>query len=336
MKRTGDILLKSYAVSEELFDKILLAGYQIKTIADDEEFYNYKFGYDEKTVIAYDGFKTMIMLECVLNEHYPLNKRITYWKQVIVHKKMDGEIIEKDEVEDEVRGSDAYNYIRGVALKHYTEKEYKARLHMFEAEYDPSQAQYHFMLFDRANKIIRYDNCYKWDINGAYCDALCEIFPKAAPSIRAIHNMRKQHPEFKKYFNYYCGMLPHRGARKTYNWIVQRTTRILLDGIEKSGGDLIYANTDGFIVQNPKNILPHSTVLGEYKLEYSGPVWTYFDNNYQCYQLENGEIKGSLMKSVRDKIDLPHNTVVHYTKTHIGPKVGGTYIAENITTEVLK
>ena len=336
MKRTGDILLKSYVVSEELFNSILGAGYEIKTIADDEEFYNYKFGYDEKTIIAYDGFKCMIMLECVLNEHYPLNKRTTYWKQVIVRKQLNGETMGDEKVVDEVRGSDAYNYIRGVILQHYTEKEYSARLKMFEADYDAELAQYHFMLYDRPNKIIKYDNCYKWDINGAHNDALCEIFPKAAQAIRAIYNMRKEHPEFKLYINYYCGMLIHRSHRKTYNWIVQRTTNILLKGIELANGDLLYANTDGFIIQNPKYIIPNSTNLGEYKLEYCGPVWTYFDKNYQCFQLENGEIKGSVLCDVRSLIDLPNKQIVHYDREHIGPIKGGSYRAINITTEVLE
>jgi hypothetical protein len=335
MKRTGDILLKTYAVSEEVFNNILAAGYSIKIITDDDEFYNYKFGYDEKTVIAYDGFKCMIMLECILNEHYPLKTRPTYWKQVIVRKELSDEVVNDENTIDAVRGSDAYNYIRGVILQHYTADEYTARLKMFEADYNADLAQYHFMLFDKPKKVIRYDNCYKWDINGAHNDALCEIFPKAAPAIRTIYNMRKQHPEFKIYINYYCGMLPHRNHRKTYNWIVQRTTNLLLKGIELADGDLLYANTDGFIVQNPKHIIPNSTTLGEYKLEYSGPVWTYFDNNYQCFQLETGEIKGSVLHEVRHLIDLPNNQVVHYDREHIGPQKGGSYRAINIATEVL-
>lgn len=328
MKRTGNILLKSYSVTEEVFDEILLAGYDVRLVTDKDEFYDYKFGYDEKTAIAYDGLKCMIMLECILNEHAPLDTHINYWKQCIVYKNID----QTDNVQEEINGADAYKKVKSIICQHYTDYGYKKRLSMFEAEYEEEKAQYHFLLLDRLGKITKYDNCYKWDINGAHNDALCEIFPDAAEDIRKMYEERKIHPENKKYTNYYCGMLCPKGHRKTYNWIIQRTTEILLKGIEMAGGDLIYANTDGFIIQNPTNILPHSPELGKYKLEYQGAVWVYHDLNYQCYQLETKEIKGSILNSVRNKIDLPNKVVVHYDRV----KKGNTYIAENITTEVLK
>ena len=326
MKKYGDILLKTYSVSEEKFDEILLAGYTIKIVADGNEFYNYKFGYPEKTVIVYDGLKCMIMLECVLNEHIKLDTQINYWKQCIVYKNIQQEAA----AEEEVRGIDALKFMTSLFYKYYTKEEYQARLNMFQAHYNESLAQYHFLLLDRVGKITRYNNCYKWDINGAHNDALCEIFPKAAAELTTLYKTRKQFPQIKKYVNYYVGLLTH-GHRGTYNWIVQRTTNLLLKGIELADGDLLYANTDGFIVQNPKHIIPNSTALGEYKLEYSGPVWIYHDKNYQCFQLESGEIKGTILKSVRDDIDLPNNKVVHYD---IYQK-GATRKAINITTEVL-
>lgn len=329
MKRTGDILLKSYSVSVEIFDEILLAGYDVRLVPDKDEFYDYKFGYDEKTAIVYDGLKCMIMLECILNEHAPLDTHINYWKQCIVYKNMEPE--DGVDITAEINGADAYRVMKSVICDYYTDYMYKKRLSMFEAEYDEAKAQYHFLLLDRIGKIVRYDNCYKWDINGAHNAALCEIFPEAAPAITKMYEERKLHPENKKYVNYYCGMLCPKGYRKTYNWIVQRTTDILLRGIDEAGGDLIYANTDGFIIQNPTNILPHTTELGGFKLEYVGPVWVYHDKNYQCYQLETKEIKGNVLNSVRDKLDLPNGVVVHYDRM----KKGNTYIAENIKVEVL-
>ena len=248
MKRTGSILLKSYSVSEEIFDEILLAGYDVRLVPDKDEFYEYKFGYDEKTAIVYDGLKCMIMLECILNEHSPLDTQITYWKQCIVYKNIE----QVSDVEDEVNGATAYRYMKSLINEYYTDAEFKKRMSMFEADYDEGLAQYHFLLFNKPGKISRYDNCYKWDINGAHNDALCEIFPKAAKAITKMYELRKIQPNNKKYINYFVGMMVPMGHRKTYNWIVQRTTKLLLDGINAAGGDLIYANTDGFIIQNPK------------------------------------------------------------------------------------
>ena len=328
MKRYGTKLLKSYSVSEELFDEILNAGYTVKIVSNQDEFNDYKYGYPEKTVIVYDGFKNMILLECVLNEHYPLNMRLTHWKQCILHKNITQDI----ECEEELRGGDVYKQMKAIICKYYSKEEYEECLKAHEAEYDDELAQYHFSMFEKEDTIIKYEDCYKWDINGAHNAALCEIFPKAAGAIGMMYQERKEDPKYKKYVNYYCGMLVHKNHRKSYNWIVQRTTQILLNGINEVGGTLLYANTDGFLVQHPEKIIPHSTKLDEFKLEYQGPVWFYYDKNYQCFQTGAGEIKGSILKSVRDKLDLPNGQVVHYDKVKIAEN---SYIAKNVQTEVL-
>lgn len=327
MKPYGSKLLPAYSVSEELFYKILGAGYKVKIVANAEEFNQYKYGYPEKTVIVYDGFKNMILLECVLNEHYPLNIRLTHWKQCILHK----DLTQNIQCEEDINGGMAYNYINKMLQRYYSDDEIEECLKAHEAEYNDDLKQYHFSIYEKTGYIVRYEDCYKWDINGAHNDALCEIFPKAADSIRYMYQTRKKYPVNKKYVNYYCGMLAQKGYRKTYNWIIQRTTKLLLDGITAAGGTLLYANTDGFLIQHPNKILEHSTKLGEFKLEYQGPAWFYYDTNYQCFQMENGEIKGTLLQSVRDNIDLPNMKVVHYDRK----KVGDSYIADNIRTEVL-
>lgn len=323
----NNIQLKAYSVSEELFDEILNYGYRVEIIHDEEKFNKYKTGYYERTIIRYDGYKTMILLECVLNEHYPLNRRVEAWKQCILHKNM----TQINACEDDINGGMAYMKMRSIIMAHYTKDEFEACLAAHEADENPNLSQYHFQLYEGMNKIIRYDNCYKWDINGAHNDALCEIFPKAANDIKMMFETRKQNPSNKKYVNYFVGMLAKKGHRKTYNWIVQRTTKILLDGINKAGGLLLYANTDGFMVQCPNKILTHSTKLGEFKQEYCGTAWFYFDTNYQCFQLENKEITGTVLCSVRNKIDLPNNKVVHYQKV----KRGNAYVAENVVEEVV-
>jgi hypothetical protein len=327
MKQYGTKLLPAYSVSEELFDEILAGGYTIKLVEDPNEFNTYKYGYPEKTVIVYDGFKNMILLECVLNEHYPLNIRLTHWKQCILHK----DITQDIRCEEDINGGQAYNYMKSLICHYYSEDEYNKCLKDHEAEYNEELAQYHFSMFEKTGHIFRYENCYKWDINGAHNDALCEIFPKAAAAITVMFQQRKKYPVNKKYVNYYCGMLASKGHRGTYNWIIQRTTKLLLDGINKAGGTLLYANTDGFLIQHPDHIIPHSIKLGEFKLEYQGPVWFYYDKNYNCFQLDNGEIKGTPLLTVRKLIDLPNRKVVHYDRV----KKGDVFIAENIEMEVL-
>ena len=327
MKQYGTKLLPAYSASEELFDEILTAGYEVSVITNKDEFNVYKYGYPQKTVIMYDGFKTMILLECVLNEHYPLNVRLTHWKQCILHK----DITQDIRCGEDINGGTAYNFMKALICRYYSDEEYKECLRKHQAEYDDELSQYHFSIYEKMGVIVKYDDCYKWDINGAHNDALCEIFPKAAPAIRYMYQQRKQNPVNKKYVNYYCGMLAQKGYRGTYNWIIQRTTRLLLSGINEAGGTLLYANTDGFLVQHPDRILTHSTKLGEFKLEYQGPTWFYYDRNYQCFQTNTGEVKGTLLQVVRDKLDLPNKQVVHYDRK----KQGDTYVAENIRTEVL-
>lgn len=327
--KKGKIQLKPYSLTEELFDEILSAGYNVKVITNAEEFNTYKFGYEKKRTIVYDGFKTAILLECVLNEHFPLkDTEITHWKQCIIHK----DINQKTPCEKDTDGSHATNYIRQLICNYYSREDYYKCLKSHTADYNDDLKQYHFSMYEESGVVIKYDNCYKWDINGAHTDALCEIFPKAASAIRKLHDERKINPINKKYINYYVGTLASTGYRDTYNWIVQRTTQKLLEGINVVGGDLLYANTDGFMVRNPENLLPHSTQLGEFKLEYEGTSWFYYDKNYSCFQLETGEIKGSCLCSVRKYIDLPRGQVVHYERKKIYENI---VIAENITKEVL-
>ena len=120
----------------------------------------------------------------------------------------------------------------------------------------------------------------------------------------------------------------------TYWYIVDRTTRKLFEAIHKVDGRIVYANTDGFCVQYPKNILPTSQELGDFKEEYKGVVY-YFNNNkqspYVLYQFGN-ELKGSCMTAMRQYIDLSKGQVVYYKRV----KYGHSYKAENIIKETVK
>ena len=140
---------------------------------------------------------------------------------------------------------------------------------------------------------------------------------KAKEKFIELHKQRKQKPEIKKWFNYFVGMLTVKGYRKTYNWIVQRTNTKLMELWNKLGGLVVYGNTDGIILKDPKTTIPHSSALGEFKLEYHGTVYTYAGKNYWIFQYENQgklETTGSLPVSLRDKVDLPKGQVVSYDR----------------------
>jgi hypothetical protein len=193
---------------------------------------------------------------------------------------------------------------------------------MFEAEKDINLIQQHYNYPAPNNTIVKLTNTFKFDINGAHTDALCEIFPRAKDKLIGMYLKRKKNPVFKQYPNLYVGMLAQKSKEmrqkgipakyeKTYNWIVQRTSRMLLNAMDAVGGLPVYVNTDGFIVQNPQNLLTHSKNLGEFKLEFSGDTYVYSDKNYIVYQTGD-EKKGTCFTSVREDIDLSIGQVVHY------------------------
>jgi hypothetical protein len=223
-------------------------------------------------------------------------------------------------------GSKAKAYITKVLKTVYTDAEIDERLRMFEAEKDMNLIQQHYNYPAPDNTIIKLTNTFKFDINGAHTDALCEIFPKAKDKLIGMYLKRKKNPVFKQYPNLYVGMLAQKSKEmrkagipgkyeKTYNWIVQRTSRMLLAAMDTVKGCPIYVNTDGFIVQNPESLLTPSKNLGEFKLEFSGDTYVYSDKNYIIYQTGD-EKKGSCFTAVRNDIDLSKGQVVHYdTKT---------------------
>lgn len=229
----------------------------------------------------------------------------------------------KEPVEEVITGTYAYNYIMKILKKHYSDEEIDECFNSHTAEYDRNNIQYHYFASafdDTADTVItEYENCYKWDINGAHCDAICEIFPKAYNDIKKLYDQRKIHPKYKKFVNFFVGAMCIRGHRPTYNWVVQRTNGILQEAINYTYGinsQLVYANTDGFIIQNPENFINNSTELGFFKLEYAGTVQVAESNNYWIYQAGD-EIKGSMPLQLRDKVDLRIGKTITYETKHI-------------------
>lgn len=307
-----EIVLCKFDINESLFDTIInsMGDYVIKV----DNIENYFKGCHDKLNIYYDGNSCAVLQECLLRYFANDNEPVSDWKQCIIRKTPN----QTNLIVKGVDGSRAWTYMSAMLKKYYTSKEFDERLKMFQSDYDANKIQIHYQYMeDDTLNIVKFDDCVKYDINGAHNDALIEIFPKAKELLMMLYNRRKEIPIYKAYVNYFVGMLCRKGYRKTYNWIVQRTTAKLSSAIDFVGGELLYANTDGFMVSKPQNKLSTSMNLGDFKLEYEGTSYIYSGDNYWCYQItKNGkkDITGNILYSVRDLIDLEKNTVVKYDR----------------------
>lgn len=300
-------VLRRYDVCESVFDDILQTMQsRIEIVENISEYFT---GYQPKHKIYYDNKEYLIIREHLLayfadfsDEDY---QNVEDWRQVIVRKAEQPQTYQKS-----IDGSRAYKQMKGVLLNYYTEEEFDKQLKAHSAEKDLNNIQYHFQYPSR-DMVLQHSNCVKYDINGAHHDALIEIFPRAKEELESMFARRKEEPILKAYVNYFVGMLCRKGYRGTYNWIVQRTTKMLKTAMDEVGGTLVYANTDGFMVSDPESKLKHSTELGKFKLEFEGTAYTYQDKNYWCYQTDK-ETKGSIRYSVRDQLNLKNGEVIHY------------------------
>ena len=312
--------LKRLVVRSDVFKNFLETyKYRIETVPD---LYKYFYGYyKDRKSIKYNGKDTLICQEYQIYhlcdakevpEHY------TAWKQIVVTQNPELQTT----VKKDVSGGRAKAQINKVLYKFYSKEEVDERLHMFEADYDFNLKQVHYNYCMDQGVLAKLPNTYKFDINGAHMDALCEIFPKAKDAFLKMYARRKKYPVLKEYPNKYVGTLAqktekmrkqgiHGKYEKTYNWIVQRTTRKLLDAIKYVQGNMVYANTDGVIIQAPTNVLCTSAKLGDFKLEFSGDTYVYRDKNYILYQTGDKMFGGCLIE-VRDQVDLRKGQVVHY------------------------
>ena len=336
------ILLKTVDINDEIFYKLLKMHKHCVKIVNN--IHDYFYGYKDKTNIYYNGKDTFICQEYRLAVLCNITK-YTGWKQVIVRINCN----QSAEIKEAITGARAKAYMMKILKKYYTNEEIDKRLNMFQAEYDSDLKQQHYngdLL--PSGKILKFTNTYKFDINGAHLDALCEIFPKAKDDFVRMYNKRHKYPVFKEYPNRFVGCLAQKTdeMRKehkmgkyelTYNWIVQRTSEKLLLALNELGGRQLYLNTDGLVVQNPEKLITASTNLGEFKLEYCGNTYFYRGENYSLFQFgedltKKDVMKGSCLTEVRKYIDLSKGKVVHYDR-----KIkDGVHTAANIKEETLE
>ena len=321
----GNLTLKQVRISSTDFVAILNAfPAYVKTVSE-EGFKNLYMGCRNKKLIYYDGNEYLICPESYIDFVAPFPASRT-WAQVIVRR---DESLNPGVVEQDITGTYAWNYMNKLLSQYYSERELEMIRKSYTNPYDYDLAQYHYTGFDVGYNV--YENCVKYDINGAHNAALAEIFPRAADEIIGMYEKRKSHPNYKNFINYFVGMHKRKGYEGLYNYIVQRTTNLLFKKIERVGGYLLYANTDGFIVQNPNILDEGSKNLGEFKIEYAGTVYSYVDKNYTIFDC-GGDLTGTALDSVRNLIDLPNRKVVHYNRVK---NEYGIYMPTDITEEIL-
>lgn len=344
------IPLKVINTNEEVFNNILdTMASRIITVSNINLYF---FGYKEKQRIFYNGQDTLIIQEYLFAEfaNLPLSASVSSWKQIVVRKSKTTDVWE-----DTITGPRAYFYIMKILKKYYTDREIKDILNSYTDVKTEEDKQVHITV-DSADYIQCYENCVKYDINGAHQDALVEMFPRAVDDLKDIYNKRKIKRVYKDYMNLAVGQMKHVGYEGAYWWIVHRTSKMLKDAIATVCPDdiekdckIIYANTDGFIVSAPDQLLEASQELGKFKQEAKGPVYVYThrgnknETSYTVYQYEvekNGvietETKGNVRLAVRDKIDLKNGNAVSYKIrkeqfiNELGEKMNGPEIIENL------
>lgn len=321
-------LLKTYEVSEDIFDNILKTMATRVEVVDDLT--PYMYGYQNKKRLIYNQRNTderLILQEYLFADfaNIPLDVEVSSWKQIIIKKSK-----EKDTWQESISGTKAYNYIMKVLLKHYSETEISNILFSYTDTKTEVDKQIHIDFSGFEDKIYQIDNCYKYDINGAHQAALIEIFPKAEKEILKLYLKRKEKPIYKSYMNFFVGMLKKKGFEGAYWYIVHRTSKILKEAMDKLcpndslDSQIIYANTDGFIVKDPVMTLENSKELGNFKEEYHGTVYVYENRTvdsspYICYETNTAtekEHKGNCRLKVRKDINLKEGIIAKYNITN--------------------
>lgn len=276
---------------------------------------------------------------------------------------------EEDKEDISVNGKTAFNYIMKKVKSKYTDEEiqeivkqceentkdkveevvvHKQGVRQVVKNPNKDNQEKHFLLSDlpsiQANKIYEFDHCYYFDINSAHLYQLSVIFPRCEKIFKGLRSRINQFKtsgnkdearKFKNLVNFAVGEMCNEGMRAVRNQIVCNVRAMIEKSIAETHGDVIYANTDGYYVQDPENVYTKSNRLGDMKTELSdGKIYfTYVDlpneTPYYLYQFtdDSGDVikKGNFPISYRDDVDLSKGKIVHYLKEMIYDEISGTY-----------
>lgn len=335
--------LISVEISGDLFNKIRTAFNDNVELKDDLT--PFKCGYRDKNKIYLAKSEKELICQAkilmYIDDSYTEQMYEIFggannsWKQIVCRC---NEELEQP-IEKDFTGCNCVIYMNKLLSDYYTKDEIDACLRAHEAEYDENKKQRHNTYYYEVGRLVKYKNCIKYDIHKAHLSALIEIFPKAEHRLLELAEKAKKDKKYKKIANYYVGMLAHKKQgqteatyRKTYNWIVQRTTALVDELTEELTdiwtSEIVYQNTDSTCVSHPKAVRQDSSKIGEFGIEYTGDVYSYRGTNYTIYQFGD-EIKGTLPLSLRKYVDLRVGRVVSYTRK----KVDNHYEIQDIKQE---
>lgn len=261
--------------------------------------------------------------------------------------KIDNEYPDRDNIcYVDLKGYAAYRKMMSILKKKYTEDEINEILNTHEAE-DSYKPAHKLPQFD-TNIIKKRTNVYYCDINNAHGSALLELFPRCRTTILHMYDRRKETVKgvpgyYKKIFNYFFGYLcrPNIKHRGTYNWVVKRTYDTLADFVESYKGIMLYTNTDGVMMIPQTSYVPeNSDKMGNFKVKCGTMYYTriveknYSNYFYITFKANDGTIenKSTVLKELRDNIDLEKGTVMLYNKV----KENGMFVGKNIVTKEIQ
>lgn len=316
-------LLSTYSLGEDVFYQLLedlseFGGIQQLDYDDFKVCYN---GFVPKDIFYYCFTGNGIVMAGLLRDIWCMtkNKSFEAFKDDYYHQGVFYIVGAQTEnyVERDLSGSVIWNKMKKMIESKIGKKEFKRRMESFKDEKKMPSAPMHANPTSIPNEVLRFDNCIYLDMNSAYGDGVREVFPELTTEFEKMYNERKQHPQNKKLFNYFVGFSVRQGYQGFFNHIVNRTYKILSKKIEEYLGkesDIVYANTDGFIIQNPLKMPKNENWLGGFKLEYAGTVYTYYgsESGWSGYfLLEYGnEQKGNLRLSMRQYVNLSKGETV--------------------------
>lgn len=335
------MIVQIYKVDEVTFNKVYESCF-IKEVSSSEmrlRLTKGRQGMDKKRAL-YD-METNTLLCRAVDLQYVLNSiDDNSWKDIAIQIDASAsEVIDSTDIYIRPYAKQANAYINKILKSYYTEEEIDQCLKSHVVEEltnDTKMIHQNMPWYYNSDTLYHFENVVYYDINNAHLDALTEIFPKAKNSLISIRTRINKYKKegnankarfLKDVVNFYVGDLCNNGYRTTNNWIVARTRAKIDKLIEYCEGEILYANTDGVIINNAKNKVITSDKLGDFKSEITdGQLWYYLNTKqtrwqlYQYHSNKGTEKKGSAPLLVRDKIDLENKKIVLFdleTSNHI-------------------
>lgn len=324
MKNTAKkSLLPLFEISADIFDKVLEIAKSCKLCekVTYEQFEKCRYGFNPKCATFYYEDERERYLSTQINNVIAVSgknptkyDRNDYYHQGVFR-------CAKDQSKSEwfmksINGRVAYNIVMSQIKKKLSKEDIEARFKSFDT---PENAPYHLAIVTENNKISKFENCLYIDMNSAHGDAIKEAFPEIAKYIDKLYTERKEKPINKNIMNYFVGYCKSIGHNGFYYWVVNRTRNKLITKASEfmnASSRILYANTDGIIINNPDSIPQNETEIGKFKVEYTGPAYTYrcAISGYSPYSViqMGAEIKSYCPNEVRKYIDLANNKAVIY------------------------